>query len=61
MTDKPETPTGPGGMSLRDWFAGQALQGTLAHPASAGEPEEFAAAAYEVADAMMKAREPKNA
>ena len=46
------------GMSLRDWFAGQALAGLLAQPA---EPEYglryFARSAYLAADEMIKARE----
>ena len=53
------------GMDLRDWFAGQALQGMLANPKlhaqifMAGQSwiEE---SAWKVADAMMKAREVKN-
>ena len=47
------------GMSLRDYFAGQALVGLLAQ-----ETEEWSAAdalnasrAYSIADAMLKARE----
>jgi hypothetical protein len=47
-------------MSLRDWFAGQALAGLLAQPA---EPEfgtrYFAECAYILADAMIAAREVK--
>ena len=48
------------GMSLRDWFAGQALSSlfTLEHVQS-WERDEFSAAAeyaYQVADAMLKAR-----
>jgi hypothetical protein len=42
------------GMSLRDWFAGQALTGVQAPTA-----EGVAAAAYRVADAMLAAREGK--
>lgn len=46
------------GMSLRDWFAGQALTGLLAKDqlwsAVAGRE------AYEMADAMLKAREAGN-
>ncbi len=46
--------------SLRDWFAGMALQGLLAGPGGddyENEPEGFAAmSAYAYADAMMKAR-----
>ena len=59
------------GMSLRDWFAGQALNGSLAsqNPKSfwafAGNPDEtnsdeakkgIAVLCYEIADAMLKAR-----
>jgi hypothetical protein len=50
-----------GAMSLRDYFAGQALAGFLSsyeHPASAVVNEDFAAErAYRYADAMLKARE----
>jgi hypothetical protein len=46
------------GMSLRDYFAGQAVAGLLAQPA---EPEYglryFARSAYLMADEMLKARE----
>lgn len=43
------------GMTLRDWFAGQALAGLLAHT---GESERNrAVAAYRYADAMLRARE----
>ena len=58
---------GMGGMSLRDWFAGQALQGMLAH--SRGNPphgyrvdsdrswhEEISGEAYKIADAILKER-----
>lgn len=43
------------GMSLRDWFAGMALQGTV----SSGEPEDVkhnAIVAYRNADAMLAER-----
>ena len=41
------------GMSLRDWFAGQALQGMLAN----GERRQsYAAEAYSLADAMLAER-----
>lgn len=49
---------GADGMSLRDWFAGQALA-FLAHPARRGvsfEPKGDAEFAYAVADAMLAAR-----
>lgn len=46
------------GMSLRDWFAGQAL----AQPECSGfsKPSEIAEAAYNIADAMLAAREVKS-
>lgn len=50
------------GMSLRDWFAGQALMGWAAgrnrpmeHEAC--EPESVARSCYAYADAMLRARE----
>lgn len=50
------------GMTLRDWFAGQALAGfiaTFAHPQAINppEPENAAGWAYQYADAMIAARE----
>jgi hypothetical protein len=47
------------GMDLRDWFAGQALVGLLAH-GSRGDSSATATQAYEYADEMMKEREIKN-
>ena len=44
------------GMSLRDWFAGQALAGMLASEESSGTWEDFARSAYRLADAMLKER-----
>ena len=48
-----DTQSGYQGMSMRDWFAGQALAGmsiaTETH-------ERLAAIAYELADAMLKQR-----
>lgn len=63
---------GAGGMSLRDWLAGQALAGILANPdvsASAARcnvsTTEFRvhipAAAYAMADAMLAARKTEGA
>jgi len=59
-------PAGYPGMTLRDWFAGQAMQGLLAEPQpDDGEPElglgrEYATnaakAAYRLADAMLAER-----
>jgi hypothetical protein len=48
-----------GGMTLRDWFAGQALSGTLADSTRDGYKHDYAKFAYECADAMIKAREVK--
>jgi hypothetical protein len=44
------------GMSLRDWFAGQALQCVLVEPWDA---DEMARRVYGVADAMLAERERK--
>lgn len=51
------------GMSLRDWFAGQALIGLIQSPPSIdGQPtrklEHLADVAYATADAMLEARLP---
>ena len=46
------------GMDLRDWFAGLALPVIM--PDNRAYPMDAAKAAYEFADAMMKAREIKN-
>lgn len=47
------------GMTLRDWFAGQALLGA-SHALNTGDVEWIkyrgAKAAYEIADAMLEAR-----
>ena len=58
------TLTAEGGMTLRDWFAGQAIP-ALAHVWVSGEvddypPQHFARDAYQLADAMLKAREAKS-
>jgi len=42
------------GMTLRDWFAGQALANNYTHTV---HPEWIARNAYYIADTMMKARE----
>ena len=49
---------GEGGMTLRDYFAAKAIEGLLSDPAWRRDMdfEETAWAAYEQADAMLKAR-----
>ena len=45
------------GMTLRDYFAGQALVGLLSNPTNDPlKPLEYASDAYNIADAMMEAR-----
>lgn len=44
-------------MSLRDWFAGQALCGLAAKSDLGGKWVEYAEAAYKLADAMLKRRD----
>ena len=43
-------------IDLRDWFAGQALAGSMANQASSLAPESFAQWAYGQADAMLVER-----
>jgi len=46
------------GMTLRDYFAGRAMQGMLSENSGIRYPtDELVDFAYKVADAMMKARE----
>jgi hypothetical protein len=48
------------GMTLRDWFAGQALAGLVFHnDYGARSDDEIANGAYAYADAMIAAREAK--
>jgi uncharacterized protein YodC (DUF2158 family) len=49
------------GMSLRDWFAGQALQHIEFEADDLGTATERARMAYRVADAMLAARSPQPA
>lgn len=44
------------GMSLRDYLAGQALNGLLSDPEVDQIPSDLARAAYELADAMLAER-----
>lgn len=45
------------GMTLRDYFAAKALQGLLSDPNVLAPHSVFASKAYEMADAMLVARE----
>lgn len=58
----PAYPTGFGGqgMTLRDWFAGQALAGVTADPNIMLDDPKLAGVAYRVADAMLEARKVKH-
>jgi hypothetical protein len=47
------------GMTLRDWFAGQALAGLLRDGIDVHGIGDSAYLAYEMADAMLRAREVK--
>jgi len=44
------------GMTLRDYFAAKAMQGGLCEGSDVYRPSEFAKWCYEMADAMLKAR-----
>jgi len=60
-TGGPAFPIGSNaGMSLRDWFAGQAMQGLIeatVGPETVWTPDELAESAYVMADAMLSQRE----
>jgi hypothetical protein len=51
----PDRPHTQPGMSLRDWFAGQALAWLVATGTSI-KPDEYASECYMYADAMLAAR-----
>jgi hypothetical protein len=53
----PKTGTADKGMKMRDYFAAKALQAMIAEPSLKATPDEFAQKAYQIADAMLKARE----
>ena len=65
MPNKPENPPAfpyqhnpaHGGMSLLDWFAGQALAGLAANPNVDLPAYELSYDAFYIADAMLRARE----
>jgi len=60
-TGGPAFPLGDGvhrGMTLRDYFAAKAMHAFLMRPSSMTAPDEvIAEAAYDTADAMLKARD----
>jgi hypothetical protein len=58
VTRLPQVPT-VANMTLRDWFAGQALAGQLSIPTEHATADDFAKSSYQMADAMLKAREVK--
>jgi hypothetical protein len=55
--DPQENWRGEKGMTLRDYFAGQAIAGKLPMSGGMYEAADYARFAYEMADAMLKARE----
>jgi hypothetical protein len=66
MNNPPAFPTGTGvtpyqsGMTLRDYFAAKAMQAVISNLEEAFSPEEFnelSEVFYQMADAMLKARE----
>lgn len=44
------------GMTIRDWFAGKAMQAYLTAPDTGWSFDEVAGAAYKMADAMLEER-----
>lgn len=63
MNNPPAFPIGSGdmrdptGMTLRDYFAAKAMQGLVTGTTTIPTAEKFAEVAYQLADAMLKARE----
>jgi len=60
FSEVPGIHSGCSGMTLRDWFAGQVATGMAAYSGTTGiayGPAEIAGRAYQVADAMLAARE----
>ena len=57
----PRYAAGNVGMSLRDYFAGQALAGMLADSTRQSSLENYADDAYDIADAMLAEREKERA
>lgn len=58
QSDRPEMRAEQAGMTLRDYFAAKALQGICASsPGAAWTNDRLAAEAYDLANAMLKARQ----
>ena len=55
----PKTVTAQAGMTLRDYFAAKAMQSYWSDPTVAGDLNTAAAWAYDMADAMLEARDGK--
>ena len=58
--DKTWIGSGSNGMTLRDYFAAKAMQGVMSGCAARGEAliySKLAGLSYDIADAMLKARE----
>ena len=56
----PDTPPEYDGMTLRDYFAAKAIQAILTSPSwMENKPSTLAKMSYEIADAMLRAREEK--
>ena len=53
----PKTGVADKGMKMRDYFAAKAMQAMIAEPSLKATPDEFAQKAYQIADAMLKARD----
>lgn len=51
----PYPPDGYEGMTMREWYAGMAMQGLLAGPEDTEDPREVAARAIAMADSMLRA------
>jgi hypothetical protein len=49
------------GMTLRDWFAGQALAGLLGNAGKVSNEDGYAQQSYMIADAMLAARKQEQA
>lgn len=53
----PDATSSETGMTLRDYFAANAMQGYIAHSGDARHIDTVAEMSYQMADAMLEARE----